>query len=246
MSIKVMTAVWEHSKAAGTDLLVLLALADNSDDDGYAFPSVAHAARKCKISTSTARRHMRRLQALDELVVIEGGGRTSTPGGTRSNLYRVLVFPPAEGGTGNLPVPSDSARDGMAQAPGDGLAQARAEPSLLTVIEPSLVPASPKRRKQQIPAGFAVTADMSEWCSGQGIRSDPVTETTKFIDHHRSKGSTFADPMAAWRNWMRNADEYTGRTHSRPAAQTSRSMQSAAIAVDLLRAQEAHQDALAR
>jgi hypothetical protein len=107
------------------------------------------------------------------------------------------------------------------------------------------VPASPKRRKQQIPVDFAITNDMLEWCSAEGIRSDPVTETTKFIDHHRSKGSTFADPMAAWRNWMRNADRYGGVSRSVPARPSS-SMQAARAATDLLRAQEARQEALAQ
>jgi hypothetical protein len=35
MSIRVMTAVWDHADVAGGDLLVLLAMADWADDEGY-------------------------------------------------------------------------------------------------------------------------------------------------------------------------------------------------------------------
>lgn len=36
-------------------------------------------------------------------------------------------------------------------------------------------------------------------------------ETEKFLDNHRSRGSTLKDWDAAWRNWMRRAVEYAPR-----------------------------------
>ncbi len=43
MSIRVMTAVWEESRAGGVALLCLLALADHADDEGWCYPAVVKA-----------------------------------------------------------------------------------------------------------------------------------------------------------------------------------------------------------
>ena len=42
MSVRTMARVWEFSSHAGTDLLMLLALADFADDDGNAYPAVPY------------------------------------------------------------------------------------------------------------------------------------------------------------------------------------------------------------
>ena len=51
-----------------------------------------------------------------------------------------------------------------------------------------------------------MTAEMRRWCADHEIRSDPDYETPRFVDHYRSRGTAFADPVPAWRNWMRTAD----------------------------------------
>src|ERR1700734_2922107 len=91
MSIAVMTDVWKHSKASGTGLLVLLALADNANDQGECWPSIAYVARKCRIDTRTTQRQIRGLETLGEVVVIRGAGKASTVGGTRSNKYLIVI-----------------------------------------------------------------------------------------------------------------------------------------------------------
>ena len=53
-----------------------------------------------------------------------------------------------------------------------------------------------------------MTDEMRQWCADEGIGSDPDDETVRFIDHHRAKGTPFADPVAGWRNWMRRADAW--------------------------------------
>jgi len=52
-----MTAVWDRSKQTGTALLILLALADFTNDDGYCWPSIDTLAHKARCS----RRHVQRL-----------------------------------------------------------------------------------------------------------------------------------------------------------------------------------------
>ena len=138
-----MTRVWEFSQAAGTDLLVLLALADNANDEGECWPSIRYVAQKCRIDTRTTQRRIRSLEELGEVVVIRGGGKASTAGGTKSNRYRIVVHIPDEEGGGNLPGSGTDARDGVAPVPGDGVAPVPPEPSSEpSVNRHSLAPAS--------------------------------------------------------------------------------------------------------
>ena len=87
-----MTGVWSYSKAQGTDLLVLLALADIANDEGECWPSISYISKKCRIGSRTAQRHIRNLAEIGEVVVIFGGGKASKAGGVRSNHYRITVF----------------------------------------------------------------------------------------------------------------------------------------------------------
>ncbi|MGH3993304.1 MAG: helix-turn-helix domain-containing protein, partial [Pseudonocardiaceae bacterium] len=78
MSLKAMTWVWDHSPAAGTELLVLLAIADNADDTGAnAYPSTDTLARKTRLDTRTVQRVIRRLEKDGHVVVDRGGGRAA-------------------------------------------------------------------------------------------------------------------------------------------------------------------------
>lgn len=85
MSIKVMTVVWERSRHAGTDLLMLLALADFSDDNGNSYPAVSTLASKCRMGVRNANYILKVLQASGELQVRANEG----PKGT--NRYRIVL-----------------------------------------------------------------------------------------------------------------------------------------------------------
>ena len=89
------------------------------------------------------------------------------------------------------------------------------------------------KRRSQIPDDFAVTHEMRQWVTSQGFILDPLAETERFVDHYRSKGTTFVDPVRAWRNWMRKAEEF--RQQQRPATRSNRGRSSSAI--DSVRAQ---------
>lgn len=85
MSIKVMTWVWDHSPTKGTELLMLLAIADNASDDGSnAYPSIRTLANKTRLDSRTVQRIIRKLVDQDQLLVEERGGR-------HSNRYTVLM-----------------------------------------------------------------------------------------------------------------------------------------------------------
>jgi hypothetical protein len=82
-----MAAVWDHSRAQGIARLVLLALADHADHDGYCWPSVETVARKCRVSERTVQRAIGEAEASGEIVrgLMQGRGYT--------NLYRVMSGP---------------------------------------------------------------------------------------------------------------------------------------------------------
>lgn len=85
MSVQVMSQVWKGSQHGGSALLMLLAIADFSDDDGKAYPAVATLARKCRIKPRNANYLLRQLQDSGELIVRIGHG----PKGC--NLYKIDV-----------------------------------------------------------------------------------------------------------------------------------------------------------
>ena len=86
MSLRAIQAVWDRSDAGGSTRLLLLALADFADEDGYSWPSTATLAKR----TGRTERQVRRLLGIaieaGELQADRRGGHTTsryrlTPGG---------------------------------------------------------------------------------------------------------------------------------------------------------------------
>ncbi len=80
-----MTQVWDRSRAEGTALLMLLALADFSDDQGNSYPGVPALALKCRMSVRNAGYLLKALQDSGELEVRLNAGIKGT------NLYRIVL-----------------------------------------------------------------------------------------------------------------------------------------------------------
>ena len=78
MSIKIMTAVWESSKASGSNLLLLLSLADHAGEDGACWPSVGRLAQRARLSVRQAQRGLQALANIGEIMIVGGGGRKKT------------------------------------------------------------------------------------------------------------------------------------------------------------------------
>lgn len=95
MSIETLAVCLHHSKASGTDKLVLLGIA-NHDGDGGAWPAIATLAKYANTTDRTVSRSIRRLRDLGEIeAVLNGGGLPQQRNDLRPNLYRVLVACPA-------------------------------------------------------------------------------------------------------------------------------------------------------
>ena len=89
MSVTAMAWAWKQD-VSPTDKLVLLALADHSDDDGQCWPGTAGISKKCHISQRTVFNSLARLESFN---MVQRQHRKNGQGGLTSNLYR-LTLPP--------------------------------------------------------------------------------------------------------------------------------------------------------
>lgn len=137
MSIRVMTAVWDNAGVQGSELLVLLALADWADDGGICWPAMSTLSQKARISERSAQRACRSLAEKGLLLIDDNAG----PKG--ANRYMVLpaATTTSSGGGDNL-APPDTASEGVTPVtqgvtpvtPGGDTGVTR------TVIEPPIEP----------------------------------------------------------------------------------------------------------
>lgn len=87
MSLSALTHVWKHSKAKGSALLVMLALADYADDEGQSYPSVKTLSIKTRMSPRNVQKVIQKLITTGELCVVTGRGIPTANGST--NLYKL-------------------------------------------------------------------------------------------------------------------------------------------------------------
>jgi hypothetical protein len=69
MSIKAMQRLWESSEQKGSRLLLLLAIADNADDHGFAWPGTTTLAEKIRMSERHTKRLLAELEETSELYI---------------------------------------------------------------------------------------------------------------------------------------------------------------------------------
>lgn len=101
MSVRALSAVWEESRAEGSDLLVLLAMADWADHQGRCYPSYSQLATKSRVSRATAVMAVKRLESLGEIARVTRGHAPQTedddPSRVRTqarNAYQILLMRP--------------------------------------------------------------------------------------------------------------------------------------------------------
>lgn len=118
MAISVMTTVWEASKLGGTELLLLLGIADFANQEGIAYPSVGTLAKKIRMSERNTHYLLKKLEESGELEVKRNAG----PRGC--NLFRVKTLHAAN------PAPVQSVAGGGATGSAKGVQPTAPEPSL--------------------------------------------------------------------------------------------------------------------
>ena len=89
MSVYITSHVWHFSQLRGTALLLVLALADQANDEGYAWPSVATLAHKTRLSERTVQNLMPDIIDSGEVSLVSDASGGHTP-----KVYRVIAPAP--------------------------------------------------------------------------------------------------------------------------------------------------------
>lgn len=88
MSVKYSRLVLDRSQSKGTDLLVMLVLADFANEHGLSWPSVATLARTCRMTPRNLNLRLAKLRESGEVEVEQNAGQAG------SNLYRIAIQTP--------------------------------------------------------------------------------------------------------------------------------------------------------
>ena len=147
MSLKAIQYVWDNSKSKSTNRLVLIAIADNANDNGDAFPGIDGIAKKANMSIKAVQLSIQALERLGELQVFLGAGMKTISGWT--NRYRIVMegvkLPPPLGHDGKpvqargvKPVTPRKIRDGVKPDTPDGVKPDTPKPSVKPSAKPVL------------------------------------------------------------------------------------------------------------
>lgn len=227
MSIAAMTWAFAQPLKPSSLKFLLVALADNADDQGRAFPSIECLVEKTCQDRKTV---IAGLDRLEELKLATDTG--SRVGKTKQvKVYRLerfldrgnstvngIVEGPEKSpvnGTGsetgtvpNFPGKSTVFPSNSTVFPSKGSRKRNPESSL-NHQEPSGTVDSRARgraRSRRAPSDFAITSELRQWASEKCPAVDIEAETEKFRDHEYR--DPHSDWPAAWRTWMRNAPEF--------------------------------------
>lgn len=227
---------WAFAQALKPSSLkfLLVALADNADDEGRAFPSIDMLSTKTSQDRKTV---IAGLDRLEELRLATDTG--SRVGKTKQvKVYRLERFTEATNSTVNgivegqtnspvngtapgsetVPKPEQFRKRNSSEIPSKESQKRTPSPSfspltLSPLTPPTLEPsgnrkrrASAQARSRRVPADFVITEEMRSWAKAACSNVDIDRETECFRDHEYR--DPHSDWTAAWRTWMRRAPEF--------------------------------------
>lgn len=92
MSIKLMDQVFKNETLDANKKLIMLALADNANDEGFCYPSINTIVKKTSLSNKTVIKHIKELEEKELLLSKKRNSKLNEKGGGRlSTIY--IVFP---------------------------------------------------------------------------------------------------------------------------------------------------------
>lgn len=188
MSIKVMTAVWEDEQLDPTETLVMLAMADWSNDHGKCWPSLPQLMKKTRLSERGLREIIRRLVDMAVLEKVDVVGR-----GTNYVVRPRHYVPP---------------RHEMPPAP-NAATPARGAANTSVKHHSSEAKASSVSRAKSFADAVPSTLSQAEatvWaCNTMSwSKADANVEWERFSDSAQAADRKYVDWKAAWRNWCRS------------------------------------------
>ena len=211
MSIRLMNLAWQV-QLTSTQKLVLIAMADWSNDEGICWPSIAKLASKTSLSERGLRMVIR---SLEDLGLVD---TQQKPG--KGNLYHLKLDP----GTTFLPPLNE-----VPPTP---------EPrSSNTFIDTPMTQPSLKRsaRQHALPSDWNVGDEEINWALMKFpalTKSEIDNETDRFRDYWIAEGKQKADWRATWRNWIRRSVEFANAKTRRNTSRTSDNHQRLSEALD--------------
>jgi hypothetical protein len=206
MSFGASAVAWHHSQAKGTDLLVLMSLANYINDDG-AWPKVETIAKGARTSVRQVHRSLAVLKELGEIDWQHGAGVGR--GVYKSNLYKLLLKCPAEcSGDWNHTMRQSvtSGTDVMSRGDnlsGLGVTHTADKPITEPVKEPVIKATTNKPHllnESWLPDDRLIGMFVTKWPL---LNMSEQTEAFKL--HHMAKGSKMVDWGLAYQNWMNRA-----------------------------------------
>lgn len=185
MSVKMMTLVWQI-ELPDSEKIVLLALADAANDEGYCWPGMKSLARKCSKGERTVQGCIQSLEAKGHLTRNEEQGLRCT-----YFVHPRSACAPAE----NDETPAAAARH----------PRSRCGRTIKNHQEPS-------PQKRAIPDNWEPRDFGADSQSQKVINGWPpgerVAQVEQFKAHHRARGNKFLDPQDAWSTWVLNTRKF--------------------------------------
>jgi DNA-binding transcriptional ArsR family regulator len=201
MSIKAMNWAWQPSLKFG-EKLILLALADHADNDGYCWPGTRGIAEKCDMSRPTLHKHLNMLREM-KLLCIER--RTDSAGRTISNGYQLHLT--------NVCRACKHGLTGLETSVNRLVAPGLPEPSIEPSLEPGTSPGedsatevatsspAPKGAKK-VKSVFTDQDRQDMIAKYQGQLKDPDFEINRALNHKAS--DRWKDKRQGVDDWLRS------------------------------------------
>lgn len=217
VSITLMSAVWDKAPVSGAELLLLLAMADHANDEGYLHPTPIALAKKARVARETAWRAISRFEKVGLLVRVGVTDR-----GLPAWQMHIDALPRLDKSvtTDHATVISDHAAvttdhvttdHGVTSDHGERDERSHRARSLSGNRQGTV--RGSRARPAPIPDDFGLTDDMRAWAKSKGVLGNLARETERFADYWKGSGKTKADWVATWRNWIsREADDPRSQT----------------------------------